>query len=60
MMRCGSNQIRTFTDTKARSHFLSLKGVLTLGRFTVNNLSTTVMLTVYCDLHEAYISDREN
>ena len=59
-MRCGSNHIRTFTDMKTRSHFLSIKGVLTLGRFTVNNVSTTVMLTVYCDLHEVYISDRES
>ena len=34
---------------EARSHFLPIKGVLTLGRFTVNFLRTTVMLTDYCE-----------
>ena len=51
------NHIRLFNDVKQLA-FLQIKGVLTWGRFTVIFLRTTVMLTVYCNLHEIYISGR--
>ena len=35
---------------------LPIQGVLTWRRFTVNFLSTTVMLTVYCNLREGQIA----
>ena len=41
------NHISMFTDVKLIRTFLSFKGVLTWGRFTVNFLRTTFMLTVY-------------
>ena len=34
---------------ETRSHSLPIKGVLTLGRLTVNFLRTTIMLTDYCE-----------
>ena len=48
--------ISMFTDVQpARIFFLHIKGVLTWGRFTVNFLRTTAMLTVYCDLHAGQV-----
>ena len=38
------------------SHFLPIKGVLTLGRFNVNFLRTTVMRTVYCESREGQLT----